>query len=889
MVSMKPLVILLLIPVLFGVALIPAHQAQDTPVDPTKGEVPLPCAEGWNAFLLHDAGVGVWTVRSFQVFPQYGCPEVVGLDDRGRCTILISYSGKWTPVETIHDGQWLGAVVHLDLDGRLAGRELYTGGKRGRLYQIHPRPEGGIDTRIVAVFKGEEIHTMVSGSLGSGGSDLLIFTRAGKVYQVRPGKTAGAPFKVRVMARLHGRVRSAVVIPSEGGGTPCIATVARAQEVALLRMEGNELRRKVILREPMGFGRIALRKPEQGKRPVLYVTRDDGVLVRLEQSAGEAWTREVIYAGPQGLRGVVAGRFHEQSEVETVAVFGYSRKVQLLTREPGKGWSAKTLFTAADKGHSLTVAELDGRNATDEILGSGYGCRVFMLARPPGFGLDGVATDPDEKPDVPAGAEEREEAGALRMAVFGPPVNPKHLTPLKYGGGFETKTLLFETLVKRDVVGNLVPGLASSWKLLDGGKAMVFTLREGAMFHDGSPVDAAAVQVHFKRWVNMPEHGWLRASLHIREVTVPEPGQIRIDLDQPYALLPDLCAMNPTGILGPGSANRHGFFEKPVGTGPFRFLGVLGEGRVLRYARFCPGMEKARVGDLLNLVFFPELEERNAVAALVRGEIDVLVDTWSTHVPRQSIAALKANPEVTVTEVPGSTVMHLNFNLKKGPASDARLRHKIRASIDREALIQDVEMGHADPCFSWSAPTVKIWPRSRVGPVNIKDCPPLENPLRLLVAGEDLRQLELVPHLVRQLVCAGLAVKVEEKRGVAYTRALKAGEYDLSLDRTWGLPYDPYITLVARFLPPRAPSAGSHKFTGIHRGLARYVEEATRLPKLVDRMKVYRKIQDLMDGEALLVPLYVPRRVTVVRAGLKTPGIDNDIYRLDLSGLMPGE
>jgi hypothetical protein len=87
--------------------------------------------------------------------------------------------------------------------------------------------------------------------------------------------------------------------------------------------------------------------------------------------------------------------------VETVAVYGYAGKVQLLTRGE-KGWSVETLFVNDRKGHWLCAAELDGRNATDELVASGFGGRVVLLARPPGYGLEGVATDPvpeeEEKP-----------------------------------------------------------------------------------------------------------------------------------------------------------------------------------------------------------------------------------------------------------------------------------------------------------------------------------------------------------------------------------------------------------------------------------------------------------------------------------------------------------
>ena len=80
--------------------------------DPRQGEVSLPAGDGWRgALVLDNAGVGVWIVGSFQVFDRLGCPEVIGLDDRGRMYVLTSYSGRWTPLETVHDGAWLGGLA----------------------------------------------------------------------------------------------------------------------------------------------------------------------------------------------------------------------------------------------------------------------------------------------------------------------------------------------------------------------------------------------------------------------------------------------------------------------------------------------------------------------------------------------------------------------------------------------------------------------------------------------------------------------------------------------------------------------------------------------------------------------------------------------------------
>jgi hypothetical protein len=132
----------------------------------------------------------------------------------------------------------------------------------------------------------------------------------------------------------------------------------------------------------MGMGRMAIRAKRGTGGLVLYTTHDDGRILRHERLPSGDFATSVIYRGAQGPRGIAAGRFAEDPGTETVAVFGYSKNVELLTRG-ATGWAAETIFVDRAKGHWLCAAELDGRNETDEILLSGYSGRIVLLARPP--------------------------------------------------------------------------------------------------------------------------------------------------------------------------------------------------------------------------------------------------------------------------------------------------------------------------------------------------------------------------------------------------------------------------------------------------------------------------------------------------------------------------
>lgn len=366
--------------------------------DPAEGAVPLPStADDWRAFLVYDGGgVGVWTVEALDLFPHYGALDVVGLDDRGRCLVFVSYSGRWIPLPTFEDGKWLGALALGDVDPRVAGSELYVGGRAGRLDQVRPYPDSGLDFRRIAAFPGRELHALAAVDLDPvrEGTELFAFVRPGEFYEVTPTGPAGG-FETRRLGATAGRVRDTVLLPGE----PALATVSRGGVVAILRLAGGEPVWEEVYRESCGLGRIDARPPELGPERVLYTVTDDGRALRHERAADGSWRTETIFVGPLGARGIAAGRFDADPTKETLAVFGYSGEVVQLTRE-GDGWRARTLFAGPDKGHWLAAAELDGRNATRELLASGYDGRIVLLARPAGYGLAGAGSStPQHTPE----------------------------------------------------------------------------------------------------------------------------------------------------------------------------------------------------------------------------------------------------------------------------------------------------------------------------------------------------------------------------------------------------------------------------------------------------------------------------------------------------------
>lgn len=461
------------------------------------------------------------------------------------------------------------------------------------------------------------------------------------------------------------------------------------------------------------------------------------------------------------------------------------------------------------------------------------------------------------------------------------------ISSLSYKGGFEPKTFVYETLVKRDANGRIAPELAASWRFEDGGRQCVLELRPNARFHDGSPVTAAAVREHFQRWVGLPEHDWLACNQHIVAVRAEGPSTLRIVMDEPRSLLPDLCAINPCAIRAPSTLDFEGNFVEPVGSGPFRWEGLAEGGRVLHYSLVQRHAQDGLAVSRVDLVRFVNESPDEVVDQVLDGRLDVVADGWRERIPRDRIDRLRHDPRVRVVESPGSSVVSLGFKLEGGPCADLDLRRTIRGILRRADLVGRVEHGFADACSTFAAPSV-AWPG---GPTHV-DPPPDERrkwpALRLLCRANSDYQPALTKAIADELRHGGFRVDVVSVQGDALARVLESGAYDMRIETTWGVPYDPDISLGARFgAKLDREAAATPNVFGQDARLTGLVLESQREYDEDRRARVFERIQARIDEIVALVPLYVPRRFAVFRADLAPPVLDHDLYRIDAASMAP--
>jgi hypothetical protein len=365
----------------------PQLRLLDVPPPPQVPAMPK-VATGWSLAPVQNRESGVWYLKLADVVDPLGGLELLAGDDRGAFVLYTCYSGNWTAHECTPDGQWLAPTGPVDVDPRVPGREMYAGGKGGSLHQITLRDQPFArfvpESREIGHVAGAEFHCVVAADLApTPGDELLAFSVDGRAFAVEPDGPGGA-FLVRQVADTGGRVRDVVVVVGAEG--PTMYGVSRCGDFLAMRRTGDGLTVKTLLREDNGLGRIA---QAPGRPGVFYLTRDDGVLLRVAVAADGTVAREVVLVTDMGLRGVAAGRFFADGR-EAVAVYGYGKKVLLASRGEGAAWQAEEIYVGGQKGHWLVAGELDGRNGTDELVLAGFDGEVAVLAREVGYGLDGV-------------------------------------------------------------------------------------------------------------------------------------------------------------------------------------------------------------------------------------------------------------------------------------------------------------------------------------------------------------------------------------------------------------------------------------------------------------------------------------------------------------------
>ena len=284
--------------------------------------------------------------------------------------------------------------------------------------------------------------------------------------------------------------------------------------------------------------------------------------------------------------------------------------------------------------------------------------------------------------------------------VVGTVAAPASLDFTSTGGAAIPQALManvYETLVRIDEDGEIVPHLATGWDVSDDRLTYTFHLRDGVTFSNGEEFTAetAAFSIDYvqNEWTN-----GLKSQMDpVAQARAVDPLTLEVTLAHPSNEW--LWSMGTlTGAMMTPTGTQT-LATDPIGTGPYT-VERFAVGESVSYSARADYWGEPADGDAAIRYFSDAV---GSVNALRSGDVDVV---WSLQAPE----LLDTLPEEFGVEV-GTTngELLLSMNNDAAPFDDVRVRQAVAYGVDREAVSQVVYEGLATDTGGAPVPPTDPW------------------------------------------------------------------------------------------------------------------------------------------------------------------------------------
>lgn len=345
-------------------------------------------------------------------------------------------------------------------------------------------------------------------------------------------------------------------------------------------------------------------------------------------------------------------------------------------------------------------------------------------------------------------------------------------------GNWSISMTMFDSLVTVGPDGSLQPMLATRWEVLDP-LTWRFTLRRGVRFHDGQPFTSASVKFSLDRIVDPATKARQIGYWQSYDRTeTPDDYTAIIKTKAPVGNV--LSALAVTMMVPPKPSRP--LTEKPVGTGPFRFVEWVVDDHLTVEANpdYWQGPPK-----VAKIVFRSIKEQTTRFSALLAGQVD-LID----QILPEQLDQARGAPGVAVLQQPTSFIRQLWLSGGRPPFNDNRVRQAVKHAIDTKTIVDSIMQGSAatvDGCvggtvLGYAKQTPYAYDpakaRALLAEAGLKDGFATE-----LKFGAELypKQKEIAETIAAQLGEVGIKVKVTPQDQALWVQELLALKWDMEI------------------------------------------------------------------------------------------------------------
>jgi ABC-type transport system substrate-binding protein/serine/threonine protein kinase len=431
----------------------------------------------------------------------------------------------------------------------------------------------------------------------------------------------------------------------------------------------------------------------------------------------------------------------------------------------------------------------------------------------------------------------------------------------------EVLSSVYETLMRDMGEAKIAPWLAESCKAEDGGKKYRFRLRKNVRFHDGRRLSARDVRYSVEHLLlNGNPEGWMYSmirgakdllegnALDLAGFQIQSNSEFTIELETPIAFFPALLA-NPLVAIVPEGSDRFGpsWKDGSVGTGAFRII-QFDSGRRLELERN-PLYWRKNYPKSDGLVFNIGVSPEEILDGLQAGRFSIASGLYPADVEK-----LRRNPKYAAgyREAPTLSTYYAGFNVNQGPLKDPALRRRLVKAVNVAAVVQRTLRNLAVPAKGWIPPGLLghdsqgITSDTMVAPSDTEATEAFEVELRAAIhpifTGEFAGFAEEIWKAFRRV---GVIIKPVTESMEDFLDQSTRGTVDIS---------------VGRWVADYADSDVFGYQMNTHSGMFGKMSGTAELDKLIEqgrietnpreRHAIYRRIEEIIARDALLLPLF---------------------------------
>lgn len=421
----------------------------------------------------------------------------------------------------------------------------------------------------------------------------------------------------------------------------------------------------------------------------------------------------------------------------------------------------------------------------------------------------------------------------------------------------------YGTLTEFDADLNVVPGLADSWDVSEDGLSLVFHLREGVVFSDGSAFDADDVVASYDT-IRDPQSASISAAnfAAVESIAATDPKTVTMTLTAADAALPSKLAPITTAIL-PSDVDLAAAEKTPVGTGAFTFESRKANESLTLKAnpQFWGGEPK-----IAAVEFRVIPDDAAIVAALQSGNVQMAVFD-------DALVADTVGAPVTIDETPQLSYHALQLNSRDAALSDVNVRLAISCAIDRQEVLDTAALGEGEVTGPITSPAFRSDPDER-------PCPEVDGDKAkkyLQSAGVDNLTLKAIvmqggystavaeaENIQAQLAKVGITLELEVLESGAYVDRWVAGDFQLAVALNGGQP-DPDASYGRYFTSTGNLNAVAGYSSPALDGLFAAGRASNDLD---ERTEIYSEIAAELEDQAAWVWLFTSFNYTATAAGV---------------------